>query len=99
MLDCCRKNNDNYETALYTERQGTNVAEHIDDITHDYSESMDVRGEPTTVCPCGSEIWLLKVMFDEDGDIGMYFTDTMECVLCGTLATAPTPSKTGEYDG
>ena len=75
------------------------MAEHIDDITHDYSSSMDIRGEPTMVCPCGSEVWLLKVVFDEDGDIGMYFTDTMECVLCGTLATAPTPSKTGEYDG
>jgi len=75
------------------------MAEHIDDITHDYSASMDIRGEPTMVCPCGSEVWLLKVVFDEDGDIGMYFTDTMECVLCGTLATAPTPTETGEYDG
>ena len=75
------------------------MAEHVDDIIHDYSESMDIRGEPTTACPCGSMLWLLKVMFDEDGDIGMYFTDTMECALCGTLATPPTPSKTGEYDG
>jgi hypothetical protein len=30
----------------------------------------------------------LKVAFDSDGTIGMYFRD-MECVDCGTLATAP----------
>jgi hypothetical protein len=75
------------------------MPDHVDNITHDYSASMDIRGEPTTVCPCGSELWLLKVMFDEDGEIGMYFTETMECVLCGTLATVPTPPETGEYDG
>jgi hypothetical protein len=69
------------------------MTEHIDSISHDYSESMDIRGEPTTVCPCGSELWLLKVMFDNDGEIAMYFTETMECVLCGTLATAPSPSE------
>lgn len=75
------------------------MTEHVDDIEHDYSESMDIRGEPTTACPCGSTLWLLKVMFDDDGEIGMYFTDTMECVMCGTLATPPTPLKTGDYDG
>ena len=69
------------------------MTEHIDNISHDYSWSMDIRGEPTTVCPCGSALWLLKVMFDDEGEIGMYFTETMECVACGTLATAPSPSK------
>ncbi len=69
------------------------MSEHIDNISHDYSQSMDIRGEPTTVCPCGSELWLVKVMFDEEGDIGMWFTETMECVVCGTLATAPHPES------
>jgi hypothetical protein len=69
------------------------MSEHVDNISHDYSESMDIRGEPTTVCPCGSKLWLLKVMFDDDGEISMWFTETMECVVCGTLATAPHPSE------
>jgi len=41
------------------------------------------------VCPCGCEIWNLKVMFDSC-EIATYFLD-MECANCGTLATAPTP--------
>lgn len=56
-----------------------------------YDNAMDIRGTPTTVCPCGCVIWTLKVKWDsETGDIGFYFTD-MECSLCGTRATAPTP--------
>ncbi len=49
---------------------------------------MDIRGEPTSVCICGSFVWNLKVSFAEDGTIGMYFRD-MECADCGTQATAP----------
>jgi hypothetical protein len=49
---------------------------------------MDIRGNPTTVCICGSFVWNLKVVFAEDGTIGMYFLD-MECADCGTQATAP----------
>jgi hypothetical protein len=60
----------------------------ISELKPDYSEAMDVRGEPTTVCICGSFIWNLKVKFAEDGTIGMYFRD-MECAVCGTQATAP----------
>jgi hypothetical protein len=45
---------------------------------------------PIRVCPCGSDTWYLKVKFDEDNTIGMYFLD-MQCVLCSSLATAPTP--------
>jgi hypothetical protein len=56
-----------------------------------YDNAMDIRGNPTTVCPCGSVIWNLKVKWDSDsGDIGFYFRD-MECSLCGTRATAPIP--------
>lgn len=56
-----------------------------------YDHAMDIRGNPTTVCPCGCIVWCLKVQFDSDsGDIDMYFLD-MECAMCGTRATAPTP--------
>lgn len=72
------------------------LAKHITEMKPDYTKAMDIRGEATTVCPCGSEIWNLKTMFDRDGEIGMYFLD-MECAECGTLATAPTPEGT-EYE-
>lgn len=61
---------------------------HIKDLKPDYSGAMDITGEPTSVCICGCFIWNLKVAFDEDGTIGMYFRD-MECADCGTQATAP----------
>jgi hypothetical protein len=74
------------------------LAKHVTEMKPDYTQAMDIRGEPTLVCPCGCEIWNLKTMFDDDGEIGMYFLD-MECAECGTLATAPTPIDTEEsYD-
>ena len=69
----------------------------ITDLRPDYTSAMDVRGEATTVCPCGCEIWNLKVVFDEDNQIGLYFRD-MECAQCGTLATAPIPRDALEED-
>jgi len=54
-----------------------------------YDHAMDIRGTPTHVCPCGSNIWSLKVSFD-DYQIAYYMLD-MECVNCGSVATAPTP--------
>ena len=53
---------------------------------------LDLRDKekPIRVCPCGSVLWKLQVIFDEDNEISFYFLD-MECALCGTLATAPTP--------
>ena len=62
----------------------------ITELKPDYTRSMDIRGTSTKSCPCGCDIWNLKVIFDDDGEIGMYFLD-MECAECGTLATAPTP--------
>ena len=55
----------------------------------DYDNAMDLRGTPTHTCPCGSQVWLLKVTF-ADYEISNYFLD-MECLQCGSLATAPTP--------
>jgi hypothetical protein len=54
-----------------------------------YDSSIDLRGTPTHLCPCGSYIWNVKVVF-EDYEIATYFLD-MECVSCGSVATAPTP--------
>ncbi len=54
-----------------------------------YDSAMDLRGTPTHVCVCGCDIWSLKVIFDQN-EIATYFLD-MECVSCGSLATAPTP--------
>jgi len=54
-----------------------------------YDHAMDLRGTPTHVCPCGCNIFNLKVMF-HDYEIAQYFID-MECASCGSLLTAPTP--------
>jgi len=59
----------------------------------DYSKAMDLRGTPTHVCPCGCNIWNVKVIFN-DSEIATYFLD-MECAQCGSLATAPTPVDFG----
>jgi hypothetical protein len=67
--------------------------EDVEDIINlrpdNYDHAMDVRGAPTHVCPCGCNIFNVKVIF-EDYEIGTYFLD-MECAQCGSLATAPTP--------
>lgn len=61
-----------------------------------YDKSMDLRGTPTHICPCGCNIFNVKVIFD-NFEIATYFLD-MECSSCGSLATAPTPIDTkGEY--
>jgi hypothetical protein len=73
------------------------MAKHITEMKPDYTQAMDIRGTPTLVCPCGCEIWNLKTVFDDDGEIAMYFLD-MECAECGTLATAPMPEGTETED-
>jgi hypothetical protein len=52
-------------------------------------DQMDLRGTPTHMCVCGSEVFDVKVVFD-NYEISTYFLD-MECANCGNLATAPTP--------
>jgi hypothetical protein len=70
----------------------------ISSLNPDYTEAMDIRGLPTTVCPCGSKVWDVKTIFDTDtGEVDMYFLD-MECSMCGTIATAPTPEDFEEQD-
>jgi len=51
--------------------------------------AMDLRGTPTHECVCGSRIFYVRAVFD-DYEIATYFLE-MQCVECGSLATAPTP--------
>ena len=51
--------------------------------------AMDLRGTPTHECVCGSRIFYIRAVFD-DYEIATYFLE-MQCVECGSLATAPTP--------
>ena len=82
-----------YEIFLVDKEDVEREGKHTDDILNlrpeSYDKSIDMRGTPTHVCPCGSQIWSLKVIF-EDFEIATYFLD-MECVSCGSVATAPTP--------
>jgi len=74
--------------------------EKVEDIIHlrpeNYNNAMDLRGTPTHICPCGCNIFNLKVIFYEN-EIATYFLD-MECAQCGSLATAPTPIDMRESD-
>lgn len=51
-------------------------------------DALDLRGTPTHLCICGSEVFYVKTVFD-NYEIGTYFLD-MICAECGSLATAPT---------
>ena len=77
----------------YPKPEDNNKPKHITELKPASDEAMDIRGIPTTVCPCGSMVWNLKTVFNQDdGSIELYFVD-MECAQCGTLATAPTPDN------
>jgi len=52
--------------------------------------STDLRSlGPIRVCVCGSQWWNVKVMFDEDYEVGQYLTEAT-CVECNSLATVVT---------
>jgi hypothetical protein len=62
----------------------------IDEARQEQQETaMDLRGNPTHECICGSQVFYIKAIFN-DYEIATYFLD-MQCVECGSLATAPTP--------
>ena len=52
--------------------------------------SIDTRGIPSHACLCGSLIFKVSCMF-EDNNISLWFTDA-ECGLCGALVTVPCPA-------
>jgi hypothetical protein len=86
---------DRYQVIVFDkENFETDMPEEAEDIINlkpeNYDNAMDIRGTPTHVCPCGCNIFNLKVIF-ENSEIATYFLD-MECANCGSLATAPTPA-------
>jgi len=52
---------------------------------------LDLRGEPITVCLCGSKMWIITVIWDEETRTVGWYDLRQECKLCGAIATAPTP--------
>ena len=54
---------------------------------------IDLRGTPIDVCVCGSLIFKVVCMFEQN-EISLYFTDA-ECALCGALVTVPTLADVG----
>lgn len=50
----------------------------------------DYRGIPSTVCPCGYDMFIACVSFDDDRTVSSYILDGV-CAACGSLATLPTP--------
>lgn len=67
----------------------TDKKRNISELKPSYENPMDLRGPATHECVCGSDLWNVKVMF-EDNEISMYYLD-MECAFCGNLASAPYP--------
>ena len=65
------------------------VLEELEKIEEFNKKAMDLRGKPTHQCVCGSVIWNIKGSF-ENYEISQYFLE-IQCVSCGSLATAPTP--------
>lgn len=59
------------------------------EIEEESKRAMDLRGNPTHECVCGSNIWNIRATF-ENYEIAQYFLE-MDCIKCGSLATAPTP--------
>lgn len=83
--------NDNVDDIAFEDEE--EVKDIINLRPENYDHAMDLRGTPTHVCPCGCNIWNVKVIFN-NFEIGTYFLD-MECAQCGSLATAPTPVDLG----
>lgn len=57
---------------------------------------MDLSGIIMHECLCGSDMWRVVVTF-QNYEIASYMLD-MECVHCGTRATAPTPIDAPDYE-
>jgi hypothetical protein len=52
---------------------------------------LDLRGKPVVVCVCGSKMWQLNVMWDTETRAVGWYDLKQTCIVCGALATAPTP--------
>ena len=64
------------------------------------STYLDYRGLPTAVCPCGSDLLLLPVVFDSEREISGYLNEAW-CSQCGAMLTVCTadPGEVERYGG
>lgn len=54
--------------------------------------SADYRGVPTLECPCGSDMFLIATIFDQETHLpGLFMLDAM-CAFCGALLTVADPT-------
>lgn len=51
----------------------------------------DLTGIPTFACICGSRMFLVTVMWDEETRAVGWYDLKQQCINCGTYSTAPTP--------
>jgi len=51
----------------------------------------DLRGIPTFACICGSKIFQVNLMWDEETRLPGWYDLSQTCYECGTVTTAPTP--------
>jgi len=66
------------------------MSENIANFKPSTGQEADYRSlGPIRVCPCGSEWWNVTCQFDDDFEIGIYFT-TARCTFCDSLATVVT---------
>jgi hypothetical protein len=52
---------------------------------------LDLTGKPIMVCICGSKLWQVNVMWDTEERSVSWYDLRQTCVVCGAIATAPTP--------
>jgi hypothetical protein len=56
------------------------------------ASTSDYRGIPTYVCPCGSDMFLIGAIFDDETqEPGMYLLDGV-CMVCGAIVSVPCPA-------
>ena len=51
----------------------------------------DYRGEPTFVCPCGCDLFIMCTRFDMVERLPSFYLIDGLCAACGSLVTLPTP--------
>jgi hypothetical protein len=78
-----------YDVLVFDKEDVQEAREQATEESEQYNGAIDFRGTPSHICICGSDVWNLKVVF-QDHEIATYFLD-MQCANCGSLATAPTP--------
>jgi hypothetical protein len=52
---------------------------------------LDLRGTPILTCICGSKMFIITVMWDDETREVSWYDLRQECRQCGAISTAPTP--------